>query len=61
MSTDPWCKKCPMFLECLEAGYAPRTICCDVMRSVCGHLSDEDIDRLYPDPMERMILVIDCF
>ena len=61
MTTDPWCKKCPMFLECIEMTIIPRTLCCDAIRMGQGHLTYEDINRKYPDPMEVLIRIFDCF
>lgn len=38
MSTDPWCKKCPFHIDCIDAHVNPQDLSCDVNRIYGGQL-----------------------
>lgn len=42
MSTDPWCKKCPFQMECIQYSIRPQSMSCEVLRLDAGHLNEED-------------------
>lgn len=41
MSTDPWCKKCPFLMECIEYEIDPLSMSCETNRLRARHLDLE--------------------
>jgi len=51
VSTDPWCKKCPFLMECIQLDIDPQSMTCETQRWAVGQLNAEDtwLDELRKD------------